>query len=279
MVAVVVTTGSMAAPAIAARHWAASTPSGTRASATRAPDAVSRLPAGCQVAPSSARTSQRWPATSTRAVAPLPVVVAAPLRVRTGAEPVTRSPVTRPPAVTAGTNGVMTALGAAAGGAALTWIPLASARTASGCAQIGWLSGPVSAEVHHWFVGSAPPASPVPACTGALVGPAPAGGAGAKLPLPPGWGGLIAVSAALSVTVPTGAARVPAGVPAVQAAASSNGTGSAATAIRRNRAVRRRRPRPAGSEGAQRLSRTVGHRTVDKAHDPRAPAGPLMRPG
>src|SRR6266545_4455531 len=258
MVAVVVTTGSMAAPAIAARHWAASTPSGTRASATRAPDAVSRLPAGCQVAPSSRS------ARSTTWKAPYPV---------------TRSPVTRPPAVTAGTNGVMTALGAAAGGAALTWIPLASARTASGCAQIGWLSGPVSAEVHHWFVGSAPPASPVPACTGALVGPAPAGGAGAKLPLPPGWGGLIAVSAALSVTVPTGAARVPAGVPAVQAAASSNGTGSAATAIRRNRAVRRRRPRPAGSEGAQRLSRTVGHRTVDKAHDPRAPAGPLMRPG
>src|SRR6266545_984868 len=275
MVAVVVTTGSMAAPAIAARHWAASTPSGTRASATRAPDAVSRLPAGCQVAPSSARTSQRWPATST---VPPPSRSARSTTWK-APYPVTRSPVTRPPAVTAGTNGVMTALGAAAGGAALTWIPLASARTASGCAQIGWLSGPVSAEVHHWFVGSAPPASPVPACTGALVGPAPAGGAGAKLPLPPGWGGLIAVSAALSVTVPTGAARVPAGVPAVQAAASSNGTGSAATAIRRNRAVRRRRPRPAGSEGAQRLSRTVGHRTVDKAHDPRAPAGPLMRPG
>ena len=32
--------------------------------------------------------------------------------------------------------------------------------------------------------------------------------------------------------------------------------------------VMRRRPQPAGSEGAQRLSRTVGYRVADKAHDP-----------
>src|SRR2546423_10190145 len=82
----------------------------------------------------------------------------------------------------------MTAFAAAAGRAALTWMPPAVACTASGCAHSGWLSGPVSAEVHHWLVGSAVPVSPGPAWTGALVGTAPAGGAAAVPPPPPAPG-------------------------------------------------------------------------------------------
>jgi hypothetical protein len=104
-----------------------------------------------------------------------------------------------PSARSAGTNGVTTALAEATGGAELMARPATVACTASGCAQIGWLPGPVSAEVHHWLVGTAMvflawpfPLWPFPlwpgaagaACVGARLGRAAAGGVAAILPAP-----------------------------------------------------------------------------------------------
>ena len=111
--------------------------------------------------------------------------------------PTTCSPRTGPGTVTAGTNGVTTAFGVAVGGAELTWMPSAVTRTASGCAQIGWLSGPVRAEVHHWLVGNAEP-RPWPACAGPWPGRAGPGRSGATLPGPAGCGASMGEPAAAS---------------------------------------------------------------------------------
>src|SRR5438874_8568009 len=121
----------------------------------------------------------------------------------------------------------MTAFAAAAGGAALTWIPPAVTCSANGCAHSGWLSGPVSADVHHWLVGSAVPASPGPAWTGALVGTIPAGGTAAIPPRPPVRGASIALLAAPSVTVPAFPGRPPR-----THAASNSGTARKTAAFR-----------------------------------------------
>src|SRR5947207_5209664 len=50
---------------------------------------------------------------------------------------------------------------------------------------------------------------------------------------------------------------------------SSGESASPRRSVRQVDSVMRRRPRPAGSEGAQRPSRAVGHRAAGKAHDPR----------
>ena len=91
----------------------------------------------------------------------------------------------------AGKNGVMIAFADATGATELTWIPPSATLTANGKAHIGWVSGPVRAEVHHWLVGSARPARSGPACTGALVGRIPAGSVPAMLPLPDGRGAVM----------------------------------------------------------------------------------------
>src|SRR3954466_3562962 len=77
----------------------------------------------------------------------------------------------------------MIAFGEAVTGAPLICRPAGSARTASGWVQIGWVLGPVSAELHHWLVGSAWPARS-PAWVGDLVGVEPGGSVSAMLPRP-----------------------------------------------------------------------------------------------
>src|SRR5919202_4841421 len=111
-----------------------------------------------------------------------------------------------PPAVTAGMNGVTTAFAEAVGGALLICRPPPVARTANGCAQIGWLSGPVSAEDHHWLVGRACPASSWPAWAGVRVGAMPCGSVSARLPDPAGWGWAMEVTVEASLAAPAGAA-------------------------------------------------------------------------
>src|SRR5439155_23983412 len=117
----------------------------------------------------------------------------------------------------------MIAFAEALGTAELTCIPPTTAWTANGCTQTGWLSGPVSAEVHHWLVGRARPASSLPACTGVLLGLIPAGVPVPRLPPPPGAGTAMDVSAAPSLIPPGGGAPggEPPGAPAVHAVTSS----------------------------------------------------------
>src|SRR5256714_10609687 len=116
-----------------------STPSGTRASATCEPDVVSRLPDTCQdfsaiashpatwaVEPSTVDTpgmvrtgavplnfrySTGLPCTSVTSTVP-PACSCARSTTWKAPQPTTLSPVTGPPAVTAGMNGVTTALAA-----------------------------------------------------------------------------------------------------------------------------------------------------------------------
>jgi hypothetical protein len=84
----------------------------------------------------------------------------------------------------AGSKGLSMVFGRTVGRLALIAIPPEVAWTASGWAYIGWLHGPVNAEVHHWLVGRARPVSSSPACAGPAPGRLPAGSSGATLPLP-----------------------------------------------------------------------------------------------
>ncbi len=113
-------------------------------------------------APVNRRYSSGLPCTRVASTVPPPRSAAAS-RTWNAPYPSTRSEATGPPTVSAGANGVMTVFADAVGAAALTCSPAAIGCSASGGAHNGWLSGPVSAEVHHWFVGSAAPLRSGPA--------------------------------------------------------------------------------------------------------------------